>query len=234
MDNRNEELVNAVYRHNLFECDTEVKLSFVNYSTNGTLALQLLSRPEYDEFSPGEELPFEEPYATVTVNLPESDRLAANEQFVDENNLPGIGDWLVENGIARPTEYSARSGYCTYQAYAFNVTDKILSETVSRREDSIADNLISLIEQSGLKYDEKNERGELYNLNTGSGLPTPIIIYRGTDPENMGRRNDVFLLATHREKGEQMWRFRNLPQQTRREVAEAIGQAIRQSRGIRR
>ena len=237
MDNdKYEDIVNAVYTHDLYGYKTDVKLDFVQYRNNGTIALQLLSRSDEDEMPyMGTDKEFCSPYAVVTVNLPDSDTLAVNEQFVDENNLPGIGQWLLNTGIAYPTEHFCQSGYCTYQAYAFNVPDRILNETLSCREDCVAQNLIDVIENSNLKPDEVNERGELYNLKAAGEHPDPpVIVYKGTDPEHLGKKNDIFLLAYHREKGEQMWRFRNLPSSVRRQVTDSIAMAVRQSSRLKR
>ena len=76
---------------------------------------------------------FFERYGTVTVNLDISHILPLNVQFVDENNMPGIGRWLQENNIANPTGLGIKSGYVTYQAYAFNVPKQSLTEVESRR-----------------------------------------------------------------------------------------------------
>lgn len=72
----------------------------------------------------GNEDGYWEPYATVTVNLQYP--VDKNVAFVDENNLPGIGKWLEENGIAEPTGIVRQSGYCTYPLYRF--TDEFLAE----------------------------------------------------------------------------------------------------------
>ena len=117
----------------------EVKLGYASYRNNGTLALQLYCKPEGEdmEYYRGdpqfEKDPFVETYGVATVNLPESAILPAGSQFIDENNLPGIGKWLKENGIAKPVGAAARSGYCTYQAYAFNVPEKKLAEITAER-----------------------------------------------------------------------------------------------------
>lgn len=77
------------------------------YSNNGTLAVQL-EEAESGEF-----------FADITVNL---NSLAQTDKtaFVDENNLPGVGEWLRENGIARPAGYRQASGFCTYELYQFD------------------------------------------------------------------------------------------------------------------
>ena len=78
---------------------------------------------------------FCEPFGVVTVNLFESGILPYNVQFVDENNLPGIGAWLRKNGIAEPTGVHSRSGYCMYEAYSFKIPQKDLKEIIERRND---------------------------------------------------------------------------------------------------
>lgn len=115
---------------------TEVMCSVASYTNNGTLAIQLFNKPEMPK---GFHLPedprkqFCEPFGVVTVNLFESTLLPYNVQFVDENNLPGIGAWLRQNNIAQPTGMHAASGYCLYEAYRFNLNEKDLKEVISRR-----------------------------------------------------------------------------------------------------
>ena len=90
----------------------EVKLRFKSYQNNGKLAV--LMNFITDEESAG----------VITVNLDcplQSDRFA----FIDENNLPGIGQWLQDNGIAFPLGYSQRSGFCTYHLYSFHLPTRL-------------------------------------------------------------------------------------------------------------
>lgn len=54
-----------------------------------------------------------EPYATVSVNLPE-ENCGEWEFFVDSNNCPWAMDWLMKNGIAEPCYVYGFSGYCCY------------------------------------------------------------------------------------------------------------------------
>ena len=115
---------------------TEVMCSVASYTNNGTLAIQLFNKPEMPEEFHLPEDPrkqFCEPFGVVTVNLFESTLLPYNVQFVDENNLPGIGAWLRQNNIAQPTGMHAASGYCLYEAYRFNLNEKDLKEVISRR-----------------------------------------------------------------------------------------------------
>ena len=228
-----EDIVKAVYRHNIYGNETEVKLSFNTYRNNGTMAVQLFCRPEvfWEDLPVGSEVPFCERYATVTVNLPESESLAANEQFVDSNNLPQIGRWLADNGIAVPTEHLDRSGYCTYQAFAFRVPENIISLVVGAREDAIAQMLVEKLDASSLKPAETNERGDLYNLpSDGNSLKARIIVYKGTSPDILGKKNDIFLLTGSTARDEKMLRFQNLPQDARRDISTQIENALRNSR----
>ena len=112
----------------------EVMCSVASYSCNGTLAFQLFGRSEYGE-SADSRRQFCDPYGVATVNLPESAFLPYNVQFIDENNLPGIGAWLRANNIAHPTGYHCPSGYCLYEAYAFNLPEKDLKEVMNRRNE---------------------------------------------------------------------------------------------------
>lgn len=233
-DQNYEDVVSAIYKHRIGAQDTEVKLDVASYMNNGTMAVQLFSRIEdyMGDCPSSEQLPFENPYAVITVNLPESESLAVNEQFVDSNNLPDIGRWLVRSNIAEPTEHMAQSGYCTYQAFAFHLPDRLIKKIVTSREDSIAERLINEIEASGMRPAEKNKRGELYKMSAyGKDSPASIIIYKGTSPKELGTKKDIFLLAHHIEKGEQMWRFRDLPKVVRKDISKQIVNAIRHSRG---
>ena len=115
----------------------EVKCRFASYRHNGTLAMELLCRPDFpipnDGFNIRDE--FCMPYGVATVNLDASGILPINVQFIDENNMPGLGRWLQQNKIAEPTRIHVRSGYVTYQAYAFNAPRESLSEVESRRRE---------------------------------------------------------------------------------------------------
>ena len=56
-----------------------------------------------------------EPYATLTVNLPEFDDLITDRYiFMDENNNPGITAALKEVCLIEPTGLDAPSGFCKY------------------------------------------------------------------------------------------------------------------------
>ena len=135
----NSEVLDRQYSIRLFDSmpPMEVMCSLASYTNNGTLALQLFNKPDIPErYLPSGDPKklFCEPFGVVTVNLFESGLLPYNVQFVDENNLPGIGAWLRQNGIAQPTGYQAASGYCLYEAYRFNFNEKDLKEVMDRRQ----------------------------------------------------------------------------------------------------
>ena len=136
----NTDVLDKQYSIRLFDSmpPMEVMCSLASYTNNGTLALQLFNKPDIPEgYLPSGDPKklFCEPFGIVTVNLFESSLLPYNVQFVDENNLPGIGAWLQKNNIASPTGYHCPSGYCLYEAYAFNLTSKDLKEVIDRRQD---------------------------------------------------------------------------------------------------
>ena len=64
----------------------------------------------------------EEPFATITVNLPEEELTDPTTcAFIDINNLKEVEDFLVENAIATPTGNLGFSGFCVYPEYRFNL-----------------------------------------------------------------------------------------------------------------
>ena len=82
---------------------TKVYLQKEEYRNNGTLAVLI-----YKEDG--------ELYGCITVNLNhplQSDTLA----FLDENNMPGIGNWLTKNKLGIAMGVNARSGFCNYPLY---------------------------------------------------------------------------------------------------------------------
>ena len=128
-----------VFELDMFDTTTEVRIKYGSYNHNGTLALMMLCRPDeyeegyYSQFGRSAEGPYVSPYGVATVNLQESDMLPVDEQFVDENNMPGIGKWLQENGIAQPTGKLACSGFCCYEAYRFNAPKEELQKIEAAR-----------------------------------------------------------------------------------------------------
>ena len=93
----------------------EIKFVKTRYAVDGTLAIMTLCWSDHGSFW--------EPYASLTVNLGKP--LGANEAYLDDNNVPDLGDFVLDNGWARNVG-SARSGWCTYQKVEF--TDEFLNE----------------------------------------------------------------------------------------------------------
>jgi hypothetical protein len=83
-----------------------VHVKYDTYVNNNTLAVELFSTNGLM-------------IDVVTVNLC-SLMQGSTLAFIDTNNLPDIGKWLEDNGIAVPMGYSERSGFCNYPLYAFN------------------------------------------------------------------------------------------------------------------
>lgn len=84
------------------------------YANNKTLAVQLMCE--------------DGPFATLTVNLPESKKHCnGNRAFVDVNNCPWACDFLESNELAKPLYRYGFSGFCTYPLYEFNL-DKLKGE----------------------------------------------------------------------------------------------------------
>lgn len=91
-----------------------VTLNFTKYTNNQTLAVQLIEA----------QAPWS-PFATITVNLPESNfgvdlRKDKKYAFVDTNNNPWVEEFLLDNEIAKPTGITGQSGFCSYPLYEFN------------------------------------------------------------------------------------------------------------------
>lgn len=61
---------------------------------------------------------FAEPFAKLTVNLPEW-TLPNDKAFVDTNNCPWAEKFISDNKLGRPTGITGTSGYCTYPQYRF-------------------------------------------------------------------------------------------------------------------
>ena len=55
-------------------------------------------------------------YADVTVNL-NHPMQSSQFAFLDENNLPGIGEWLTDNNLGIFMGVKACSGFCVYPLY---------------------------------------------------------------------------------------------------------------------
>lgn len=98
------------YKFKFFGEDHYIRLVARNYSYNNRLAVQA-----YEED--------EAPFAILTVNIPDEDLSddVACTAFVDTNNIEGIEQFLIWNGIAEPTGRCVCSGFCTYPEFIFNL-----------------------------------------------------------------------------------------------------------------
>lgn len=106
--------------------EIDVALAIEEYVMGG-MAVQMWCK-EYNEWLDEDVW---EPYADVTRFLLVVDD---DEAFVDENNMPGIGEWLESNGLAEDTGYGCPSGYCVYPLYRF--TPKFFEVAVDRRHEN--------------------------------------------------------------------------------------------------
>lgn len=61
-----------------------------------------------------------EPFATFTVNLDDGRILDNDLVYLDTNNVPGVEEFFIENGLAVKTDRVQRSGYCTYPMVRLN------------------------------------------------------------------------------------------------------------------
>jgi len=61
------------------------------------------------------------PFATLTVNLSESDRLEKDCAYVDTNNCPWAEQFIEENKLGEPMGTYGFSGFCSYPLYKFNM-----------------------------------------------------------------------------------------------------------------
>ena len=65
----------------------------------------------------------EEPFTTITVNIPNEEVGGTNCNFVDTNNLPYICTFIEENNLGEHTGMYGLSGYCIYPEYQFNIDE---------------------------------------------------------------------------------------------------------------
>ena len=57
-----------------------------------------------------------EPYGPITVNL-DSPLQSCEHAFLDENNMPRIGKWLMKKKLGIDMGVKAASGFCSYPLY---------------------------------------------------------------------------------------------------------------------
>ena len=109
--NENTDLSNnnkKTFTLNLFGEDNELYLELNNYRNNNALAVELISTDE-------------EPYATVSVNLPESAELPKDEFFLKNwSENEEIAQQLIEKKIIIPTGKEASSEFIRARSYKIN------------------------------------------------------------------------------------------------------------------
>ena len=86
----------------------EVNIEVTTYANNKTLAIQLWCE--------------DGPFATLTVNLPDSQH-NAECQYVDTNNCPWAEQFIEEYNLGAFTGYYGFSGFCMYPEYRFNIEE---------------------------------------------------------------------------------------------------------------
>ena len=73
-------------------------------------------------------------YGVVTVNIDDM-IFGVNQTYIDENNNPGMTQFLVDNSLVTPTGYIGRSGYCQYPLVEVNM-EEILKYCIIDDEDT--------------------------------------------------------------------------------------------------
>jgi len=107
-----------VFTIHVFDEDVDIILVGRTYNTNGTLAVEALV-VENGRVS--------ERWCVCTTNLdPYTGFGVQSEKRAYLNLSDGNEEWLpqllADNGIAVPLEHSARSGFCTYPLYEWDLT----------------------------------------------------------------------------------------------------------------
>lgn len=101
------------------EWGEEYNLTFkeTTYANNGTLAVLAIT----DEG---------EPYATVTVNIQDSDRIQEKDvAYLDTNNVRSLVKAMEDAGYIEMTYLYGMSGFCTYPQARF--TEKFFKEVAA-------------------------------------------------------------------------------------------------------
>lgn len=87
-----------------------VALCFGRYQ-NGAMAIRMDTIPDM------------EPYGVITKTFDGAEPLNARCVFLDENNFPGIGEWIEKNDIGVSTGRAVLSGFCQYPEYYISAND---------------------------------------------------------------------------------------------------------------
>lgn len=88
------------------------------YTKNGALAVTLFDIENREEF------------AVITTNLMQ-EYTWRDTAFIDTNNCPWAKGLLEESGLAKPTGNTARSGYCVYPEYEFDLSRTIAADELA-------------------------------------------------------------------------------------------------------
>ena len=96
------------------------------YYSKGLAVVVFLQASNWDSGIVGDKL--WEDWGTITVNL--MTNLGERQAFIDENKMPGIGELLENNGLAKPTGIMQQRGDCVYPLYEF--TDKFYEESCTK------------------------------------------------------------------------------------------------------
>lgn len=103
----------------------EIAFKLSNYCDNGVLAIVVY---EYTSYGCAYQ------YGVASVNIDDM-IFGVNQTYIDENNNPGMTQFLVDNGLVTPTGYIGRSGYCQYPLVEVNI-EEILKYCIIDDEDA--------------------------------------------------------------------------------------------------
>lgn len=153
------------------------------YAKNGALAVKLFDVDNYEEF------------AVITTNLMQ-EYTWKDTAYVDTNNCDWVKELLEDSGLAKPTGNTARSGYCVYPEYEFDlsktVTDDELNDYLASKEVTGKPEMIRVImkEEGGDPYVAEIENdfhafqdyvGGLIDMDTLPGLENEVDIIFNDD-----------------------------------------------------
>jgi hypothetical protein len=106
---KTQESTKRLIYHSEYGGDSEIQLEIQQYANNGRLAISMTTNEDG----------FPEPYGSLTVNI---DAAAPDYcAYLDINNLSNAEKFVTENGLGEFTGITARSGYCEFPLYMFNV-----------------------------------------------------------------------------------------------------------------
>ena len=98
--------------YKFYEKEYPIYFELAQYASNDNFAVNMLTDLEA----------VDEPFGCCTVNL--GMKLQMGYAYIDENNLPGITDFLEENVLgSRIMGCYAFSGFCKYQLFKFDMNE---------------------------------------------------------------------------------------------------------------